>query len=77
MTKLILVASFLAACTEHGKGGGVPPTPDDPPAACEGHCILDEPTEPSSDLCCDSVTCFIDVNTGEWQVVFCDPQPGP
>jgi hypothetical protein len=75
MKRIFLVVA-LAACTEHGRGGPTPAAPDDPPAACEGHCITDDPGT-SSDACCDSVTCFIDDDTGEWVVLFCDPEPDP
>ena len=67
---------FLVACTEHGKGGGDPVDPNrpEPPAECLGHCISDQPVDSFED-CCDSVTCFFDETTNEWQVVFCDPPP--
>lgn len=78
MRSLLLVFA-LAACTEHGKGGPqpMPADPDEPPVECAGHCIIREPTSNTSDVCCDSVTCFIDESTGEWVVLFCDPEPEP
>lgn len=71
--KRIVLAILLTACTEHGRGGRTP-ADFDPPAACAGHCITEDPGN-SSDVCCDSVTCFIDAESGEWVVVFCDPPP--
>jgi hypothetical protein len=67
---------FLAACTEHGKGGGTPNLPDDPdqpPDECG--CISDEDL-PMEDFCCDSVTCFFD-DEEQWQIVICDVLPPP
>ncbi len=72
--KAFAVVLLLAACTEHGQ---TPPGGDPPalPTACEGHCIIDDPGDVTSDICCDSVTCFLDEETNEWVVTFCDPPP--
>jgi hypothetical protein len=76
MRRSVALIVTLAACTEHGKGGGDPIDPNrpDPPADCAGHCIIDHPVESFED-CCDSVTCFFNEDTDEWEVTFCDAPP--
>ena len=75
----LLCILVLAACTEHGRGGGdgtpLDPdltNPDTPPEVCG--CVVDAP--PSGE-CCDSHTCFFDEDAGQWQIVICEPPPDP
>jgi hypothetical protein len=67
MRLALVFVVVLSAC---GDDGGRPPLP----AACVGHCIVDEPVS-SIDDCCDSVTCWFDEDAGSWQATFCDPAP--
>lgn len=71
--RALAILVLVAACTEHGETPpGGQPSPE-LPAACVGHCITTDPDDdPTSDICCDSVTCFLDSETDQWVVTFCD-----
>jgi hypothetical protein len=72
MRGLVLIVC-LVACVEHGKGGAPSPSDRPPlPVECENRCIVDEPVKSFED-CCDSVTCWFDETTNEWDFVICDP----
>lgn len=78
----LLFVLVLAACTEHGRGGGdgsTPPVdpdltdPDQPPEGCG--CIRDDPPPISSGSCCASIVCSFDEEAGQWVITICDEVP--
>jgi hypothetical protein len=75
---LAAIAAF-ACSADHAPGGGGNGSgsgSDDPNAEiCSHHCVVNSPPRDWTE-CCDSTTCYIDPDTGKWQVVSCDP-PAP
>jgi hypothetical protein len=77
----LLCILVLAACTEHGRGGGDDDTapdpdltdPDHPPDGCG--CVQDDPPPISSGSCCASTVCSFDEEAGQWLITICDEVP--